>query len=57
MWWTRRVSITTFIRNSQNQKINKLNNIKVFERKKIKEPKQDRQNRLRSHLPPEEGEP
>ena len=40
-----------FIRYAQNQKNGKPNNLNVFGSNKNKEPKQDRQNQLRSPMP------
>ena len=42
--------------NAHNQKIGKPNNLKVLEKKRTNVHKQDRHDRLGSHIP-EEGEP
>jgi len=46
----------TFIGYTQNRKVGKSNNLKLFGSNKNKGPKQDRQNLIRSPMP-EEGEP
>jgi hypothetical protein len=48
---TRRFSGITFIRYTQNWKMEKANNFKIFGSNKTKGPKQDSQNRLRSPMP------
>ena len=48
----RRVSVITFIRYTLKSKDWKANNFKIFGSRKTKRPKQDSQNRLRSHRSP-----
>ena len=54
-WYARRVSGITFIKYAQSQNIWTPNDLKVFQIKKTKEPKQVSQTRQMSHMPEREN--